>query len=339
MTDKVILFSRKNRTTRGGVELFNENLLSLLGENALHVAETSKKQHLVISYAYRLFHTIQLFRNNARSTIIVQYGSFIDILAIIILRFFCGKIYAIAHVSDTWKHLATRTRRRMCAKVLNFCLVKLLILAESQRSIFAGVEVEKIRTIIHPAYAEDCTLEESRDFFLYVGRITAEKGVLDIIDAWERLGVSAPKLVVAGSGEEGFLNEFINRIDRFQPHGLVSYIGSITNPYELRKFYRKATAVIYPSYSDAFPLVMLESISQNTPIIITRVGEVAHFLYDYDYFVRAGNVDDIIKVVLHVDGNPVDTNKISVYSEIARSFAHGAIIDDFVRLGILQNDS
>lgn len=338
MDYKVILFSRRNRSTRGGVELFNENLLSLMGNDALHVSEISSKENLLVSYSYRIFQTIRLFRKNSKSTIIVQYGSFIDILAIIVLRIFCGRLYAIAHVSDTWKHLSTKFRRRVCAKLLDRCLVKLLILAETQKEIFHGVRMEKIRTIIHPVFAENSNFEGPRDFFLYVGRITPEKGVLDIIDAWDLLGSNAPKLVVAGGGEEDFLDKFIDRIRRFPRQDLISFIGSIRDPYELRELYRKAKAVIYPSYSDAFPLVMLEALSQKTPVIISRVGEVKSFLEDYELLVNPGNTEDIIQAVATICTELYDMSKILVHSERARSFADGAIIDDFVNIGILPKD-
>jgi len=94
--------------------------------------------------------------------------------------------------------------------------------------------------------------------FLYVGQRTARKGFFNLIDAWKR-GIKNSELHIVGFDvPENIKNNFLNN-DIFI-HGRISH-KALVNAFH------DADCFIFPSISEGFGLVLLQSISCGTPII------------------------------------------------------------------------
>jgi hypothetical protein len=100
-----------------------------------------------------------------------------------------------------------------------------------------------------PATAETGT---RRPIFLYVGRLAVEKN----IDAFLRLDLPGEKWV-AGAGPEAA------RLSRTYPG--VRWFGVLSGP-ELATLYRSADVMVFPSETDTFGLVLIESMACGTPV-------------------------------------------------------------------------
>jgi glycosyltransferase involved in cell wall biosynthesis len=88
--------------------------------------------------------------------------------------------------------------------------------------------------------------------FLYVGRLAVEKN----IDAFLRLALPGEKWV-AGAGPEAA------RLQRQYPG--VRWFGVLSGP-ELAALYRSADVMVFPSETDTFGLVLVESMACGTPV-------------------------------------------------------------------------
>ncbi len=95
-------------------------------------------------------------------------------------------------------------------------------------------------------------LVDRRPIFLYVGRIAVEKNV----EVFLKLDLPGTKWVVG----EGPMRA---RLERKYPH--VHFAG-IKTPAELARYYRAADVFVFPSLTDTFGLVMLESLACGTPV-------------------------------------------------------------------------
>lgn len=106
---------------------------------------------------------------------------------------------------------------------------------------------------------------EDPQYFLFVGRLEAIKGLQDVIPLFRKEG--AAELWVAGSGTyENTLRELANGAPR------VRFLGQQTAA-QLRDLYRGALALIVPSVCfEVFALVLIEAFCEATPVVARRVG-------------------------------------------------------------------
>jgi glycosyltransferase involved in cell wall biosynthesis len=98
------------------------------------------------------------------------------------------------------------------------------------------------------------------DFFLYLGRLTREKGVLTAIEVAQRAKVP---LVIAGVGDPGFVR------DEILPHvgPGVTFLGEVTATRR-DELYRTAKGLLFPSRApEGMPLAILEANMSGTPAI------------------------------------------------------------------------
>ena len=95
---------------------------------------------------------------------------------------------------------------------------------------------------------------------LYAGRLSAEKGVLELLDAAEGLN-----LVVAGDGP---LRDRIPFARGFVPHD------------ELQQLYARAAVIACPSRREGFGVACLEAMAHGRPVVATRVGGLLDLVVD-----------------------------------------------------------
>ena len=119
------------------------------------------------------------------------------------------------------------------------------------------------------AKPDDCVI-------LAVGRLSKEKGHSDLLAAFATAAeaTTAPLLLlIAGEGPERLRLEAIaNRVN-----GRVHFLGHVEDPWLL---YHAADIFVLPSYSEGSPLVVLEAMAAQLPIVATSVGGVPELLKD-----------------------------------------------------------
>lgn len=111
-------------------------------------------------------------------------------------------------------------------------------------------------------------------YFLYVGRLVPEKGVFDALEAYAMLSPelrSVVSLVFAGNGDSKW--ELERRAKVIRP-GRVQFSGFVQRE-ALPAFYALADALIFPTHSDPWGLVVNEAMACGLPIIATRVAGCA----------------------------------------------------------------
>ena len=107
------------------------------------------------------------------------------------------------------------------------------------------------------------TLDKTR--FLYVGRLSPEKGIFSFLDMFNKIEFDAALSIVGDSENKNILNKNIN------------LLGYISEPQSLIDIYDKHNILILPSFTEATPYVVDESLARKRPVIIFE---------DIDYIVR-----------------------------------------------------
>lgn len=116
---------------------------------------------------------------------------------------------------------------------------------------------------------------------LYLARLSREKGLLDLMDAWREVTADDALLHVGGPDMEGhsfnvgpaaraFVEEHAMR-DR------VRFLGPTSEPETLL---RAADLLVQPSHWEAAPFGVLEAMATGLPVVATRVGGMAEYLTD-----------------------------------------------------------
>jgi glycosyltransferase involved in cell wall biosynthesis len=111
-------------------------------------------------------------------------------------------------------------------------------------------------------------------YFLYSGRIVREKGVFDVLEAYAAM---PPKvranisLLFAGDGPGRA--ELMQRASRIKP-GTIQFPGFLQRD-DLAQFYTLGDALVFPTHSDPWGLVVNEAMLCGLPVIVSAVAGCA----------------------------------------------------------------
>jgi glycosyltransferase involved in cell wall biosynthesis len=111
---------------------------------------------------------------------------------------------------------------------------------------------------------------------LYVGRLTKEKGIFDLLEAMVILGQqTAFHLLVAGGGPDE--QSFRARIHALRLEDKVTLAGYLDAP-KLQRAYQSADLFVFPSWREGFPTVITEAMAAGLPIVTTYIRGAADHL-------------------------------------------------------------
>lgn len=113
-------------------------------------------------------------------------------------------------------------------------------------------------------------LHESENYFVYVGRLAREKGILTLLSAVQRIKTDA-ELIIAGSGEvEQDLRQFVqdNNLTK------VRFVGHLDTA-DLSDLMQRAVCTVVPSeLYENYSMTVIESLACGTPVIGARIGGI-----------------------------------------------------------------
>jgi len=127
-------------------------------------------------------------------------------------------------------------------------------------------------------------------YFLYLGRLSPEKGVATLIKAFKRVRSKNAELLIVGEGEEKKTLEALADGDE-----RIRFTGYLAGK-ELTDVTRNALAVVVPSewYENA-PISVLEAMAYGKPVIASRIGGIPEVIDENEtgYLFEPGNVDEM----------------------------------------------
>ena len=140
--------------------------------------------------------------------------------------------------------------------------------------------------------------EKEEQIVLFLGRLTLQKGPDYFIEVAHKVSQIMPhvKFVVAGAGEM-----YRKLVDRAAELGLgrnVMFTGHLTGA-DIDKAYQMADLYVMPSVSEPFGITPLESLKNNTPVIISKqsgVSEVLTNVFKVDFW----DIDEMTNKIVGV---------------------------------------
>lgn len=250
-----------------------------------------------------------------------------------VVRAFNPSARIVLHMNCEWlsQHNPRMIRRRLrSADVVAACsghVLRKIVRAHPEaegkcRVVFNGADVGR--------FSPGPTQRELAPRILFVGRISPEKGVHLLVEAFKRIADAFPTAVLDLVGGVGSLpaeflvslsdDPLVRGLDRFYR---VDYLAHLQQriPDRLRSrvifhgnqdhtqlmsHYRSAYVFVNPSLSDAFPLTVVEAMAAGLPVVASSVGGVPEAVVDgvTGMLVRADDADAIASALRAILGEP-----------------------------------
>ena len=168
-----------------------------------------------------------------------------------------------------------------------------LVPSEYMGNVASACGVERVRVCANgvPAQSSAADAAARPPRILYVGRVEREKGVFELVSAFELLADrnESVELRVAGSGAE--LSALGERIRGSRHVGRIKLLGTLA-ANELRGAYSTARVVALPSlWPEPFGLTGIEAMAAGTPVVGSGRGGMTEWLRDGLNGLRADPMD------------------------------------------------
>jgi glycosyltransferase involved in cell wall biosynthesis len=140
----------------------------------------------------------------------------------------------------------------------------------------------------------------SGDFAMYLGRLSPEKRIDTLLDAWEMLDRPIP-LKISGDGP---LRHLVEEAAARNDH--IEYLGFAPKA-EVNRLLGEAQALVFTSGTyEAQPLTIVETFARGTPVIAGRLGAMQGMIDDGEtgFLFEPGNARDLANVVNRAFSTP-----------------------------------
>ena len=270
---KVIVLSRKsknhgNHKITGLKAKIAANILEFL-INIIKTFKNKNTKYLIVSITpYTFFASIILFIFGKKKFLYLRSNGYEEYK--VILGFFGPFIYHMMYSFVTFKSNLIVCQARL-AKKKPYELVSPSQLDTKWLKDLKQVSLDKPR-------------------LLYVGRIKAEKGINSLFKIYEKLKNEIELSIVGDSKNPDIANKQIN------------FLGYKSDQAELINIYDNSNIFILPSFTEAHPQVLYESLARSRPVII--FDEIDHVVKDFKgIIITKRNSQSLLKAINFVMDN------------------------------------
>lgn len=165
----------------------------------------------------------------------------------------------------------------------------------------AGVDLGRFRPDTGVRRRIRAELDTSEDLcvFLFMGRLTRDKGVFDLIEAFTSVAATNPRveLWLVGPDEERLLEQLDQRSRRGT--GRMRWLGQTSQP---ERYMASADVLVLPSYREGFGSVVIEAAACAVPTVAYRIDGVIDAVVEErtGLLVEVGNVDEFAAAMVNL---------------------------------------
>ena len=131
---------------------------------------------------------------------------------------------------------------------------------------------------------------------LYLGRLRKEKGCDDLIELFNQLKIKSSLTIVGNDFK------YLKKKD-YPINPNIRILGQVSSVKKLIQYYNNTDIFILPSYSEAFPQVILESFSRLKPVIIFNEIRFLKNMFSHGLFNCERNIKSLEKTIKKIIKN------------------------------------
>jgi glycosyltransferase involved in cell wall biosynthesis len=205
---------------------------------------------------------------------------------------------AVVAISSAY-HSLRGTRKRSVNRYI--------ALTNHSREIFitGGFPPEKIAVKPNFVRPDPGVIHSDGDYAVFVGRLSIEKGVSTLLEAWERLGRDIPLRVIG----DGPLNDDVLRAQRKLPQ--IVWLGRLPFDRVLEEVGRARVLVCPSIWYETFGRSMIEAFATGTPVLASDIGSMQELVTDgkTGLHFRAGDAGDLAAKISKFFDDPAFFNE------------------------------
>jgi glycosyltransferase involved in cell wall biosynthesis len=151
-------------------------------------------------------------------------------------------------------------------------------LSEFSRGKFieGGLPPEKIFVKPNFVHPDPDSRRGDGDYALFVGRLSPEKRVSTVLEAWKRLRLPIPIVLIGGGPDQNQLEEQ-TALDGLTT---VRFLGQVPRAQTLAAINNARFLVFSSEWYENFPVTIAESFACRTPVIASRMGAMKEIVSD-----------------------------------------------------------
>ncbi len=244
----------------------------------------------IISY---LFEVVKNCKNKNSKFLLISLSPY-TFFAGLLIRTLCNKpfLYLRSNGYEEYK-IILGSLGRLIYHLMFVSMAKVSTLISCRDNILMG----KTGHLVNPSQLDNFWKEDFQPpktdaiRLIYVGRLKKEKGIFSLIDMVKNQ--KEIKLTVVGASED---------VDKKINHQNIDIIKIVNEKRKLIEFYDQNNITILPSYTEGYPMVVLESLSRQRPVIIFK--EIEHIILERKgIFVADRNLDSLLKTINYIMDN------------------------------------
>ena len=135
-------------------------------------------------------------------------------------------------------------------------------------------------SVIPPQTMQDLRTElqiTSEDFvFVFVGRLVGDKGINELVKAFSQLQTPNTKLLLVGPLESD-LDPLLPETLKMIQHPNIIHVGY---QQDVRPYFAIANALVFPSYREGFPNVVMQAGAMGLPSIVSNINGCNEIIID-----------------------------------------------------------
>ena len=284
-----------------------------------------------IKYRYAIFKFLYYIKMNHYDYIITGLNN-TNILSCLIKLFYHGKCF---HILTQHDYMKVQDNNLKGIKKTIFPLIircayrfadKIITVSKGVNEfvLSLGVNKEKVITIFNPIdfdkiQIKSCELVDTmvfNDACIYIsfcGRLSDIKNIPLLIHA---VGILknhiSIKLLIIGDGPQKDI--LIDLVDSCKLSDYIIFLGAQINPY---KYIKRTSLLVLPSFSEAFPMVLLESLALGiTPVTTPNKGSIEILGDHYGYIAHTfDNPQILANSILDAINRPISPDKLQLYAK------------------------
>lgn len=146
-----------------------------------------------------------------------------------------------------------------------------VVLTEFAKRLFArgGLPEDRIRVKPNFLPGDPGVGQGDGGYALFVGRLSEEKGLRVLLDAWRIVGSRVPLRIV---GDGPLMEEVASLAQGMESVQVLGWLG----PHEVMAQLKGAACLVIPSvWFEGYPMTLIEAFAVGTPVIASRLGALA----------------------------------------------------------------